>query len=203
MMSTVRRITRDEAAALLRLGEMIAIPTDTVYGLVSRLDAPEAIAQIYELKDRPPDKALIALVASAEQAKDIVADWPEGAQRLAQAFWPGALTIVLPKSKAVSGVMSGGMPTIGVRMPAHEAVLRLLEESGPAASTSANRSGSADAVCVEDVEKEFAGEDLCVLDGGACEGGVASTVVEIVEGDLVVHRAGAISEAQLREAIEG
>ncbi|MFG0257978.1 MAG: L-threonylcarbamoyladenylate synthase [Phycisphaerales bacterium JB043] len=197
-----RCVSHDEILARLEAGGIVAVPTDTVYGLVCSMDSTVAIERIYDLKGRNKIKALIALVSSIDMARSVVEEWPEQADRLARAYWPGALTIVLPKGKRVSESMCSGVGTVGVRVPAHEELCEIIDRVGPLASTSANRSGNASPTEAAHVLEQFEGVDVCVLDGGPCDGGVPSTVVEIIEGDAMVHRAGAIDPETIDQLLE-
>ncbi len=133
-------ISLDQAAARIRNGELVAFPTETVYGLgANALDAT-AVAKIFEAKGRPSTSPLIVHVASIAMAREIVAEWPAQAEELAQRYWPGPLTLVLPKSAAIPDIVTAGLPTVGIRMPAHPVALQLIEAAGvPIAAPSANR----------------------------------------------------------------
>ena len=169
------------AAALLRAGQPVAVPTETVYGLAARADSAEAVAAIYRAKGRPSFNPLIVHVVSLEQAVQI-ATFDHRAHKLAQAFWPGALTLVLPLREAarIAPAVTAGLSTIALRCPAHPAMRALLAETGlPLAAPSANRSGGVSPTTAEHVAASLAGRIPLVLDGGACMAGLESTIVAL------------------------
>jgi L-threonylcarbamoyladenylate synthase len=167
------------AAARLRNGELVAFPTETVYGLgAGALDA-EAVAKIYACKGRPSYNPLIVHVASVENAQKLSSNWPDAARKLAQHFWPGPLTLVVAKAPDVPDIISAGLPTVALRVPAHPVALELLRAAQiPVAAPSANRSGALSPTRAHHV-LESLGEDVWVIDGGACEVGIESTVVDV------------------------
>jgi L-threonylcarbamoyladenylate synthase len=191
-----------QALEALRAGGVIAIPTDTVYGLAAALDQPAAIERIYALKGRDDGKPLPILASDLSSATRLSSSFPEAARRLTDRFWPGPLTVVVPASPAVpAGVLRGGS-TVGLRMPAHPVALALLAAAGGAlAVTSANRSGDPETVCADEVHVVFGETVDVIVDGGCCPGGQVSTVVEVEAGELRVLRAGALSEADLLAAL--
>ncbi len=170
-----------EAAGRLAAGWVVAFATETVYGLGADTFNVSAIERVYGLKGRPARNPLIAHVLDSAQARPLVAGWDDRAEALAEAFWPGPLTIVLPRSAAVPKRATAGWPTIAVRAPAHPVARRLLETfGGPVSAPSANRSGHVSPTTARHVADDFAGEaDLLILDGGPCEIGLESTVVEL------------------------
>jgi len=188
------------AAALLRAGELVAVPTETVYGLAARADSEDAVAAIYRAKGRPSFNPLIVHVASSEQAEQI-ALFDDRARKLAQAFWPGALTLVLPlrADARIAPAVTAGLATIALRSPAHPAIRVLLEETGlPLAAPSANRSGGVSPTTAEHVAASLAGRIPLVLDGGACNAGLESTIVALRDnGSWQLLRLGPIGEAQI------
>lgn len=188
------------AAALLRAGELVAVPTETVYGLAARADSDDAVAAIYRAKGRPSFNPLIVHVASLEQAEQI-AQFDHRALTLAQAFWPGALTMVLPlrADARIAPAVTAGLPTIALRCPAHPAMRALLEETDlPLAAPSANRSGGVSPTTAEHVAASLAGRIPLVLDGGACAEGLESTIVALRDdGSWQLLRLGPIGEAQI------
>ncbi len=195
-----------DAVVRLRAGRLVAIPTETVYGLAAPTLDEAAIARIYEFKGRPSDNPLIAHVADVEMAKSLVATWPDEATRLADACWPGPLTLVLPKADAVPDIATGGRDSIGVRMPAHHVALDLLRRfGGPLSAPSANRSGSISPTEARHVRADFVDRDLVVLDGGPCRVGLESTVLDlrpVIDGGApVVLRPGAVSAARIAEIL--
>jgi tRNA threonylcarbamoyl adenosine modification protein (Sua5/YciO/YrdC/YwlC family) len=191
----------ERAANEALAGSLIVLPTDTVYGIGTRPDDPAATARLFEAKRRPAELELPVLVPTAAEA-DRVAAFDGRARRLAEAFWPGALTMVLARSDASEGWELGGDPrTIGLRRPRHLLALAVLERTGPLAVTSANISGSPPARTCEELWGLF-GEAVAVY---LCLeeplGGRASTVVDLAHGELRVLRAGAVSQEQIREAL--
>lgn len=188
------------AAALLRAGELVAVPTETVYGLAARADSADAVAAIYRAKGRPGFNPLIVHVASPEQAGQI-AVLDDRARKLAQEFWPGALTMVLPlRTEArIAPAVTAGLPTIALRCPMHPAMRALLAETGlPLAAPSANRSGGVSPTAAEHVARSLAGRIPLVLDGGACSAGLESTIVALRDnGSWQLLRLGPIDAAQI------
>lgn len=191
-----------EGAAVLLGGGLVAFPTDTVYGVGARVMNGEAVAKIYRAKGRPEEKSIAVLVSSALELEGLAAMVPEGVQRLAAAFWPGPLTLVLPKRAGIPVEVSSG-ETIGVRVPAHPVALELLKAVGPLATSSANRSGEPDLTRPEDVLAALAGGVDLVVDGGVAPGGSPSTVVDCSGSEPVILRRGPIAEEDIQEAWRG
>lgn len=194
-----------EAARLLQEGGTVAFPTETVYGLGADAGSSEAVANIFAAKGRPSDNPLIVHIADRAQLDRLVEPYPDAAGRLMDRFWPGPLTIVLPaKPGAVSPLVTAGLPTVGVRMPAHPLALRLIAEAGCAvAAPSANRSGRPSPTHARHVREDLAGRIGGILDGGPAGIGLESTVVELVDGGGVrILRPGGITRAQLQEVVE-
>jgi L-threonylcarbamoyladenylate synthase len=189
---------RAAAVATLRAGGLVAMPTDTVYGVGVALDAPNALARLFAAKDRPLDRAIVLLVADLEQAASVGVMSPV-ARALAERFWPGGLTLVLAQAPdaGLPAVLTAGAATIGVRLPDHECPRALARELGPLPVTSANRSGHPDARDAADVLAQLGDRIDLILDGGPTHGGVPSTVVDC-SGDLPrVLRSGAVPSADL------
>ena len=184
---------RDEAVALLRAGGIVAVPTDTVYGIAADIALPDAIERLFAAKGRAPEKAVAVLLADAAQASSLGLVSP-AAEALAARFWPGGLTLVLPlRSDArLPRVLAGGAPTIGVRVPDHPAPRALAAALGPLPTTSANRSGEADARDAREVAERLGDALALVLDGGPVRGGPASTVVDCTLEWPSILREGAI-----------
>lgn len=193
-------ISIKEAAERIRAGEVVAFPTETVYGLgANALDAA-AVARIYELKGRPATSPLIVHVSSIEMARTLVNEWPPEAEKLARRYWPGPLTLVLPKVPVIPGIVTAGLPTVGVRVPNHPLALALIREAGvPIAAPSANRFAGLSATTAEHVRETF-GEAVPVLDGGPCQVGIESTVVSIDAGRITLLRPGMISIEDVERA---
>ena len=190
------------AANLLQAGKLVAIPTETVYGLAANALDPAAVAKIFMAKGRPQDNPLIVHVLSLEDAAPLVKDIPPQARQLAEAFWPGPLTIVLEKSALVPEIVSAGLGTVALRSPSHPAARALLQACGlPLAAPSANRSGSPSPTTAQHVMDDMAGRIAAVLDGGNCGVGVESTVVTLAASVPTLLRPGGISPAQLRTVL--
>ncbi len=185
------------AAERLKHGRLVAFPTETVYGLGADALSEAAVARVFAAKGRPSNNPLIVHVDSIAMAKRVVKEWPEGAEALAKAFWPGPLTIVLPKADNVPGLVTGDGPNVAVRAPKHPVALALIGAfGGPIVGPSANKSGFVSPTTAWHVHQEFADADVMVLDGGACEVGIESTVVSLVGAPRVL-RPGAISAAEI------
>lgn len=191
----------DQAARVIRRGGLVVFPTETVYGLGANALDPAAVARIYQVKGRPPTSPLIVHVASLEQAQSLVSQWPERAQLLAERYWPGPLTLVLPKSPLVPDVVTAGLPTVGIRMPRHPVALELIRRAGvPVAAPSANPFSQLSPTRAEHVEGALPEVDL-VLDGGPSEVGIESTVLSLASDPPVLFRPGAISREELEAVI--
>jgi L-threonylcarbamoyladenylate synthase len=188
------------AAELLRAGRLVAVPTETVYGLAARADSAAAVAAIYRAKGRPDFNPLIVHVGSMELAESFAA-FDDRARELAQCFWPGPLTLVLPLREAapIAPAVTAGLPTIALRMPAHPAMRALLAETGlPLAAPSANRSGAVSPTEAAHVVASLGDAVDLVLDGGRCERGLESTIVALREGGgWQLLRPGPVDEAQI------
>ena len=193
-------MTVSEAAARIRSGNLVAFPTETVYGLgANALDA-SAVAKIFALKGRPASSPLIVHAASIEMARGLAAEWPREAEELAQRYWPGPLTLVLPKTPAIPDIVTAGLRTVGIRTPAHPLALQLIEAAGvPIAAPSANRFAALSPTTAEHVRQEF-GDAVEVLDGGPAQVGIESTVVSLTGGTLTLLRPGMISLGDLQQA---
>jgi L-threonylcarbamoyladenylate synthase len=186
---------RDEIEAALADGGVVAIPTDTVYGLAARLDRPEAIASIFALKGRPGDVALPVLIGKYKQIHEIAAEWPDEVARLAARFWPGPLTVVVRALEGIGPLLGASDDTVGVRQPKHSLVRALCRDIGPLAVTSANQHGEPPCTTAQDVVDAFANtpaELRLVVDGGRCDG-APSTVLNGTVSPPVCLRDGAIS----------
>ena len=183
------------AAELLRAGELVAFPTDTVYGIGCRTGDPEALARIFTAKRRDPEKAVPWLVASLDDARGAGFRVDERGAKLAERFWPGALTLVLPATD--------GTGTQAFRVPGHDVALALLAAAGPLAVSSANRSGEPEALEADDVAIAFADADepSAIVDGGRVPGGVASSVLDLSESPPRLLREGPVSRAEIEAVI--
>jgi L-threonylcarbamoyladenylate synthase len=180
-----------KAAQLLLAGELVVFPTETVYGLGANALDPVAVQKIYALKGRPATSPLIVHVSSVEQARELAAEWPEDAERLARGFWPGPLTIVVPKKPVIPDDVTAGLPTVGLRMPRHTVALAILREAGlPIAAPSANRFTQLSPTTAQHVREAFGRDMPFLLDGGPCEVGLESTVIAVTKDGLEVLRPG-------------
>jgi L-threonylcarbamoyladenylate synthase len=189
------------AARVLREGGLVAFPTETVYGLGADARNAGAVARIFELKGRPPSSPLIVHAASIEMAARVVSEWPPLAEELARRHWPGPLTLVLPKAPEIPDIVTAGLPTVGVRMPAHPIALRLIQETGfPIAAPSANRFTGLSPTTAEHVREAF-GDAVPVLDGGPCKVGIESTVVSLAGAKLTLLRPGMIAFDEIEQGI--
>jgi len=180
-----------EAARIVREGGLVVFPTETVYGLgANALDA-NAVRKIFALKGRPATSPLIVHVASVEQAKELAAEWLPEAERLARKYWPGPLTLVVPKKAIIPDEVTAGLATVGLRMPRHPVALELLRAAGvPIAAPSANRFTQLSPTTAEHVREAFGVETPFLLDGGPCEVGLESTVIAVTREGLEVLRPG-------------
>lgn len=187
------------AVEILRAGGVVAFPTETVYGLGADATNPRAIARVFQIKGRPATNPLIVHVADETVARRYARVWPSVASRLVEAFWPGPLTIVLPKNPIIVDAVTAGLDTVGLRAPNHPLALELLREfDGPLAGPSANRSSHISPTAAQHVRDELGDEVDLILDGGPCAVGIESTVLDLSGERLRILRPGAIS----RELIE-
>lgn len=190
------------AAALIRAGEVVAMPTETVYGLAANAESPEAVRKIFAAKGRPQDNPLIVHISELSQMQRLCTLIPETAYALARAYWPGPLTMVLPKSDIVPDEVSAGLQTVGVRMPSHPVAAALIRTSGHAlAAPSANLSGRPSTTTAAHVMQDMDGKIAAILDGGACSVGVESTVVSLAGKTPRLLRPGGITLEQLRAVL--
>ena len=199
-------ISQDEvehAARLLRAGKLVALPTETVYGLGANALDPQAVARIFAVKGRPGTNPLIVHVASIEMAKSLVTNWPDVAEQLAQKFWPGPLTLVLPTTaELISPMVTAGLSSVGLRMPAHAAALALIRAAGvPLAAPSANRFTQLSPTTADHVRRGLGSDVDYVVDGGACQVGIESTVLSLVDSEPVLLRPGVVSRRELETVI--
>jgi L-threonylcarbamoyladenylate synthase len=189
------------AASLLREGKLVAFPTETVYGLGACALNPQAVARIFEVKERPLFDPLIVHVATLEMAGEVGEFLDPRALLLVKRFWPGPLTLVLPKRPTIPDIVTAGLPTVGVRMPAHPVALELIREAGvPVAAPSANLFGHLSPTTAAHVVKQIGDRIDLVLDGGQCPIGVESTVLELLE-EPVLLRPGGIPLEDLERVI--
>ena len=192
-----------DAADRLRRGGVVAIPTETVYGLAADTFQPFALFAVYAMKGRPEGNPLIAHVLDVAAARRVAAGWDERCDRLADRFWPGPLTLVLPRADGVPDRATAGLPTIAVRSPRHDVARAVLEAFGGTLSApSANRSGHVSPTTAAHVAADFADvADLLILDGGRCEVGLESTVLDLAGPVPAVLRPGSVTTPELREIL--
>jgi L-threonylcarbamoyladenylate synthase len=191
----------DRAAEILLKGGLVAFPTETVYGLGANALDPAAVARIYEAKERPFASPVIVHVADEAMARTVTAEWPERAQILAKKFWPGPLTLVLKKAEAIPSLVTAGLPSIGIRVPAHPIALALIRRAGiPIAAPSANRFSEISPTTAAHVRRSLGDRVDMILDGGATQVGIESTVASLVRVPPAVLRPGMISLNQLETA---
>jgi L-threonylcarbamoyladenylate synthase len=191
-----------DAAELLRQGRLVAFPTETVYGLGANALDSEAVERIYNAKGRPSYNPLIVHVASAAGARQVAAEWPDRAQRLAERFWPGPLTIVLPKRSNVPDGVTAGLPSVAVRVPSHAVAHALIEAAGvPIAAPSANRSMALSPTTARHVADSLGDAVDLILDGGPTTVGIESTVVDLTSDTPRILRPGMISALELEQVI--
>jgi L-threonylcarbamoyladenylate synthase len=196
------RVDLQQAIQLLKAGHVVAIPTETVYGLAADATNDAALRQIYAIKQRPADNPLIVHIGDANQVNDWAAEFPPLAQKLAQAFWPGPFTLVLSAKDSVSSIVRGGQPTVALRVPNHPTTLYLLKQSGLAlAAPSANKFTQLSPTTAAHVAAGL-GDSVAVLDGGACKVGIESTIVSVQGDDWQLLRLGMLPEASI-EALAG
>ncbi|MBI3176844.1 MAG: threonylcarbamoyl-AMP synthase [Chloroflexi bacterium] len=181
------------ASEILRTGGVIAFPTDTVYGLAAMAFDAQAVQRLYIIKGRTTDKSIPVLVGQLTDLAKVAASLPQAAEKLARAFWPGALTLVVPKHSALPKEVASGN-TVGARMPDHPSICALMRLTGPLAVTSANRSGSPNPLTAEDVMAQLDGYVDLLLLGGACPGGQPSTVVDCTANPPAILRHGPVTD---------
>ncbi|MCX6053930.1 MAG: L-threonylcarbamoyladenylate synthase [Chloroflexi bacterium] len=192
----------ETALSLLKEGEILAFPTDTVYGLGSNAFHAPGIIKLFEAKGRDSNKAIAVLIGSLEQARLLTDGMTEIALRLSEAFWPGGLTLIVPRKSSLPELIST-TNCVGIRIPNHPVALELLRSFGPLATTSANLSGKNNPQNAQDVFKQLNTRIPLILDGGNCPGGIPSTVVDCSRGEPVILREGAISNEAIQKVLNG
>jgi L-threonylcarbamoyladenylate synthase len=188
------------ALEILRSGGLVAFPTDTVYGVGGRAFDEKAVESIYLAKDRPAEKAIPILIGEANDLEKVAVDIPDSARKLADRFWPGPLTILVPKRVELPVAVSA-TSSVGVRVPDHEVARALLRAAGPMAVTSANISGGQNPLSAQEVYGQLAGRIPLIIDSGRTPGGVPSTLVDCTTTELRVLREGPVSQEQLISAL--
>lgn len=188
----------NRAAELLRRGEVVALPTETVYGLAAHALDPDAVAKIYAIKGRPAHNPIIVHVADLEMARRCVSAWPESADQLAHSFWPGPLTLVLPRAAIIPDLVTAGGATVGVRWPSHPFMQAVIRACGfPLAAPSANLSNSISPTTAEHVRRQLGDQLALIVDGGPAQVGIESTVIDLTSQPPRVLRPGMIHEESL------
>ena len=191
-----------QAVELLRAGEVIALPTETVYGLAANALDEKAVSKIFKIKGRPANNPIIAHVASVEMAKRCVAQWPTTADKLAKSFWPGPLTLVLPRANEIPDVVTAGGVTVGIRWPSHPFIQAVIRECGfPLAAPSANLSGCVSPTNAGHVHKQLGGKIPLIVDGGQSQVGIESTVLDLTVLPPQILRLGAIHAESLAAVV--
>jgi len=191
-----------DAQQLLRQGRVIAFPTDTVYGVGTHAFLPDAVAALYAAKGRPMSKAIPVLIARTDHVSRVARDVPAAAWQLADKFWPGDLTIVLPRADELPAIVTGGGDTVAVRCPHHAILLTLMNAiDAPLAATSANLSGQPPPTTARQVAAQLAGRIPLIIDGGDSPGGIPSTVVDLSTCPPRLLRTGAVAAHQLRRLL--
>ena len=186
------------AIDVLRNGGLIAFPTDTVYGLAAPIDNVESIDRLYVAKGRNNTKAIAVLLGDADQLDQVAVDLSESARKVARHFWPGPLTMIVPRHPALPEILAP-LPTIGVRIPDHPVALALLKATGPLAVTSANISGAENSMTADQVLEQLNGRFHLIIDGGRTPGGVPSTVIDCTTTEIEILRDGPISLKQIQK----
>ena len=190
------------AAERLRAAAVVALPTETVYGLAANALDPRAVAKIYQIKGRPAHNPIIIHVDGLEMARQCVRGWPKAAQRLAEAFWPGPLTLVLPRAAVIPDLVTAGGDTVGVRWPQHPFMREVIRACGfPLAAPSANRSNQLSPTSAEHVLHQLGDQLKLIVDGGHCNVGIESTVVDLASAPPQVLRPGMIHAESLAAAL--
>ncbi len=193
--------TSPEAAAqILKDGGIVAIPTETVYGLAGNAFDPKALAKIFEAKKRPHFDPLIVHISAFEELRDVAAEIPEKAQALAKAYWPGPMTLVLPKTERIPDLATSGLPTVAVRFPNHPVAQEIIRLSGvPLAAPSANLFQHVSPTTASHVAEQLGNVIDGIVDGGSCEVGVESTIIAFPNGEPVILRPGGITPEMVKE----
>jgi L-threonylcarbamoyladenylate synthase len=192
----------DLAANTLRRGGLVAFPTETVYGLGADATNASAVRRIFEVKGRPPTNPIIVHVADETVARRYARVWPDAAEKLAREFWPGPLTLVVPKVDSIVADVTAGLDSVGLRAPDHALALELLRAfGGPVAAPSANRSSHVSPTTAQHVSDEFGDQIDLVLDGGPCEVGIESTVLDLASDAPRILRPGAVTREQIERVI--
>lgn len=190
------------ACKLLKNGEVVAVPTETVYGLAGDSRNSEAIKKIFKAKGRPADNPLIVHISNLDMLTGIVREIPNDAKILAEHFWPGPLTIIMPKGDKICDETCAWLDSVGVRMPSHPIAREIIEKSGvPFSAPSANLSGKPSPTTAEDVFEDMNGRIPLIIDGGECQAGVESTVISVLESSPIILRPGVITQEMIKKVL--
>jgi len=189
-----------EAINVIRSGGVVAVPTDTVYGIACSVNDPEAIQTLFEIKIRESIKAIPVLIADLNQIDQVANNLNSHALKLAESLWPGALTIIVEKNGLLPANLTSH-PTVGLRMPDHDWLRALMRETGPLAATSANISGEASPSSAIQVLAQLEGRIELIIDGGECKGGISSTVVDCSTDEIIILREGGITPEEIHSAL--
>lgn len=190
------------AAKILKSGGLVAVPTETVYGLAANALNESAVQKIFAAKGRPSDNPLIVHISEIDEIYNLVSEFPDKAQKLADAFWPGPLTMILKKSQVVPNVISGGLDSVAIRLPANSVARKIIKEAGcPLAAPSANLSGSPSPTKATHVITDLFGKIDAIVDAGTCNVGVESTVISLCTDTPKILRPGAVTTEQLRNVL--
>lgn len=192
----------EKAAKLLREGALVAIPTETVYGLGANALDENAVKSIFQAKGRPQDNPLIVHISEIEEIYNLVKNFPESARKLAAKFWPGPMTLILKKSSKVPDTVTAGLDTVAVRLPRNETARAIIKQAGvPVAAPSANLSGSPSPTDAQSVYDDMNGRIPLIIDGGRCEVGVESTVISLIGEKAKILRPGGVTAQQIRDVL--
>ena len=193
----------EEAVKFLNAGQAVAIPTETVYGLAANALDELAVAKVFEIKERPKFNPLILHVPSINDAKKYTLDWPEDATKLAENFWPGPLTLLLPKNELITDLVTAGSERVAVRVPNHQSTLNLLNKLAfPLVAPSANPFQYLSPTTAKHVDKQLGEKVPYILDGGPCQVGIESTIIGFEEGKVVIYRLGGIPREKIEKTLE-
>ena len=195
------KVSIKKAIEMIRSGDVVAIPTETVYGLAADAQNPLAIAKTFSLKGRPQDNPLIVHISRTDQLYDFAEFVPEEALKLAEKFWPGPLTLVLRKKPEVLDAVTAGLQTVALRMPDHPAAIKIIEACGPLTAPSANRSGRPSPTKPEHIVQDY-GEEVAWIDGSETDIGIESTVLNLTETPFSILRPGKISAAEISGVLQ-
>ncbi|TVR32633.1 MAG: threonylcarbamoyl-AMP synthase [Balneolaceae bacterium] len=194
-------ISLDKAVELIRRGEVVAFPTETVYGLGANAKNVVAVQKTFDVKGRPADNPLIVHISDMNQVYELATDIPDSFKKLANHFWPGPLTMVLKKQAAVPDIVTAGLDSVAIRMPDHPIALELIRNTGPLTAPSANRSGKPSPTKPEHIIEDY-GDELPVVDGGSSKIGLESTVLDLTSKQIAILRPGAISAEMIKNLLK-